>query len=59
MLFAVLTRYVGDGVLDIPSAVRRQFGLRKNMPIEVIFLRRVVEDADPYSYNVERICSSP
>ena len=40
--------YVGDGVLDIPSAARRQFGMRKNMPIEVIFLRRVVEDADPY-----------
>ena len=39
---------VGDGVPDIPSAVRRQFGTRENLPIEVKFSRRVVEDADPY-----------
>ena len=39
---------VGDGVLDIPTAVRRQFGMRENLPIEVKFSRRVVEDADPY-----------
>ena len=39
---------VGDGVLDIPTAARRQFGMRKNLPIEVKFSRRVVEDADPY-----------
>ena len=40
---------VGDGVLDIPSADRRQFGtMRRNLPIEVKFHRRVVEDADPY-----------
>ena len=42
--------FVGDGVPDIPSAARRQFGMRKNMPIEVIFFRRVVGDADPYTY---------
>jgi len=41
---------VGDGVLDIPTAARRQFGMRKNRPIEVLFFRRVVEDADPYEY---------
>ena len=40
--------FVGDGVLDIPSAARRQFGMRENLPIEVKFSRRVVEDADPY-----------
>ena len=39
---------VGDGVLDIPTAARRQFGMRKNLPIEVKFSRRVVGDADPY-----------
>ena len=39
---------VGDGVLDIPTAARRQFGMRENLPIEVLFFRRVVEDADPY-----------
>ena len=32
-----------------PNRRRRQFGMRKNMPIEVIFFRRVVEDADPYA----------
>ena len=37
---------VGDGVPDIPSAVRRQYA--ENLPIEVKFPRRVVEDADPY-----------
>ena len=26
--------------------------MRKNMPIEVIFFRRVVEDADPYNWIV-------
>lgn len=26
---------VGDGGLDIPSAVRRQFGMLENQPIEV------------------------
>ena len=41
---------VGDGVPDIPSAVRRQFGMRKNLPIEVKFFRWVVGDADPYEY---------
>ena len=39
---------VGDGVLDIPSAARRLLGVRENLPIEVKFSRRVVEDADPY-----------
>ncbi len=39
---------VGDGVLDVPTAARRQFGMRKNLPIEVKFSRRVVGDADPY-----------
>ena len=43
--------HVGDGVLDIPSAVRRQLGMRKNLPIEVKFSRRVVGDADPYGSN--------
>ena len=43
---------VGDGVLDVPSAARRQFGaMRKNSPIEVEFFRGVVEDADPYGYD--------
>ena len=37
---------VGDGVLDIPTAVRRQFGMR------------VVEDADPYDYVFVRLQSS-
>ena len=41
---------MGDGVLDIPSAVRRQVGMRENLPIEVKFFRRVVEDADPYIF---------
>ena len=39
---------VGDGVLDVPTAARRQFGMRINLPIEVKFSRRVVGDADPY-----------
>ena len=39
---------VGDGVLDIPTAARRQFGMRENLPIEDKFSRRVVGDADPY-----------
>ena len=41
---------VGDGVLDVPTAARRQFGICENLPIEVKFSRRVVEDADPYDY---------
>ena len=36
---------VGDGVLDVPTAARRQFGTSRKM--RRIF-RRVVEDADPY-----------
>ena len=41
---------VGAGVLDSPSA-KRQFGTqRENLPIEVKFSRRVVEDADPYGW---------
>ena len=39
---------VGGGVLDVPTAARRQFGICENLPIEVKFSRRVVEDADPY-----------
>ena len=39
-----------DGVLDIPSALTRKFGMRANLPIEVKFARRVVGDADPYGY---------
>ena len=42
---------VGDGVLDVPTAARRQFGICENLPIEVKFSRRVVEDADPYGSN--------
>ena len=46
--------FVGAGVPDSPSA-KRQFGTqRKNLPIEVKFFRRVVEDADPYG----RMCRS-
>ena len=47
--FVLGLQYVGDGVLDIPTAERRQCGIRENLPIEVKFSRRVVEDADPYS----------
>ena len=39
---------VGDGVLDVPCRQRRKSDVRENMPIEVKFSRRVVEDADPY-----------
>ena len=39
---------VGDGVLDVPCRQRRQSDVRENLPIEVKFFRRVVEDADPY-----------
>ena len=42
---------VGDGVPDVPTAVRRQFGtISENLPIEGDFCR-VVEDADPYGGN--------
>ena len=41
---------VEDGVPDIPSAARRQFGIRENLPTEVKFSRRVVGDADPYGF---------
>ena len=41
---------VGAGVPDSPTA-KRQFGtMRENLPIEVKFPRRVVEDADPYEF---------
>ena len=39
---------VGAGVLDSPSAKRQFDTQRENLPIEVKFSRRVVEDADPY-----------
>ena len=52
LLCEIFVIIVGDGVLDIPSAVRRQFGMRENLPIEVKFSRWVVEDADPYISHV-------
>ena len=37
--------FVGDGVLDIPTAARRQFGMSRKM---LRIFRRGVEDAAPY-----------
>ena len=44
----VVNRIVGDGVLDVPAAEGGMVQMRRNLPIEVKFLRRVVGDADPY-----------
>ena len=40
---------VGDGVPDIPSAARRQFGKCGKFAHRGQIFRRVVEDADPYN----------
>ena len=39
---------VGNAVPGVPTAVRRQFGMRENLPIEVKFSRRNAVDGVPY-----------
>ena len=53
----IKNRIVGDGVLDVPCRQRRQSDVRENLPIEVKFSRRVVEDADPYVNTSEHLGS--